>query len=216
MDSHISSFEREARSLATVLRPLSAEKRISRIMTAFAGATVVTTSFGPTSAVLLHMVSAAVPGIRVLHVRHGHETEATLRFAEDCQRKFQIDLRTYDAPRLEIPSWGTPEFEEFCRLVKIEPMQRALEEEKAKIWLAGLIHNETRERRAMRLAQPRLGAIAVYPILDWVLQDAIEYCSAFDLKLNEEYFDPCKGPEQKMECGLHSEMEYQSLRNGEH
>ncbi|MHB1544396.1 MAG: phosphoadenosine phosphosulfate reductase family protein [Gammaproteobacteria bacterium] len=196
------------------LRPISAERRIARIMDAFGRETVITTSFGPTSAVLLHMVSRVCPGVRVIHVRHGHETPGTLHFAEQCRKRFPIDLHIYEAPRLPVPAWDTAEFAEFCRAIKVEPMQRALVQEKAAIWFAGLIHDETVERRRMLIAQERLGAIAVYPILDWCVQDAILYCESFDLALNGDYFDPCKGPDQKLECGLHATVQNHTRETG--
>lgn len=196
--------EKTSRRLAAALRPLSAQRRIVRIFEQYGRATVIATSFGPTSAVLLHMVSKIFPGIRVIHVRHGHETPATLRFAEQCRTQFPIELRVYEAPRLPVPAWETAEFAAFCRAIKVEPMQRALAQENATIWFSGLIHHETIERRHMLMAQPRLGAIAVYPILDWCLQDATLYCENSGLSMNTDYFDPCKGPDQKLECGLHT------------
>lgn len=197
------SLDKIARRLAGALRPLSAEKRVSRIMEEYSDRVAVATNFGPTSAVLLHMASSIFPGVRVINVRHGYETEETLTFAGECQQRFNISLRIYNAPKLSIPEWGTTEFEEFCRLVKIDPMQRALKAERIALWLAGLVHTETVERRRMRIAQQRLGAIAVYPIIDWIKEDAVRYCHAFRLGTNANYFDPCKGPHQKLECGLH-------------
>ena len=203
-----------ARRLAAALRPLSAERRITRIIERYGRETVITTSFGPTSAVLLHMVSRIFPGIRVIHVRHGHETPATLRFAEQCRTWFPIELRVYEAPRLPVPAWDTAEFAAFCQAIKVEPMQRALAQENAAIWFSGLIHHETMERRRMLMAQPRLGAIAVYPILDWCLQDTILYCENSGLSVNTDYFDPCKGPDQKLECGLHTTTTHHATVTG--
>ncbi|MGH9436832.1 MAG: hypothetical protein ACRD22_02815, partial [Terriglobia bacterium] len=51
----------------------------------------------------------------------------------------------------------------------------------------------------------RHGAIAIYPILDWKSDQALEYCIKNDLPVNNDYFDPCKGPDQSLECGLHED-----------
>lgn len=193
-----------AKRLSSGLRPISAERRIVRVKDKFAGDLVVTTSFGPTSAVLLHMASTIFPGIRVVHVRHGYETPETLKFAGECQKRFDIDLRVYEAPKRPVPEFGSVEFDAFCKAVKVEPMRQALAAERARAWLAGLVHDENIERRGMAMVQVRLGALAIYPILDWVLRDAMMYCETFNLDLNTDYYDPCKGPEQKLECGLHS------------
>lgn len=205
---------RTAHHLAMALRPISAEKRVLRILGDYGDRAAVTTSFGPTSAVLLHMAAAISPGIKVINLRHGYETDETLKFAEECRKHFDIDLRIYDAPKLPIPKWGTAEFEEYCRLTKIEPMRLAFETEEITIWLSGLIHDETMERRRMQMARLRLGAIAVYPILDWIAEDAIKYCHDFQLGINTNYFDPCKGPNQKLECGLHLTTEHQVRSTG--
>lgn len=199
-------ISRRARYLSTNLRSLSAKRRLSRIFSDFDAGTVVTTSFGPTSAVLLHMASDLCPGIRVVNVRHGHETEATLRFADACQSRFHINLHVYQAPFLSIPSWGSTEFEEYCRVVKVETMAMALRQEDAKTWISGLFHDETRERRRLRLAEVRLNAVAVYPLLDWCMHEAVKYCEFYNLEFNNDYFDPCKGPHQKLECGLHIDI----------
>ena len=140
--------EKTARRLATALRPISAERRVARVIDEFGRETVITTSFGPTSAVLLHMVSRVCPGIRVIHVRHGHETLGTLRFAEQCRKRFPIDLRIYEAPRLPVPAWDTAEFAAFCRAIKVEPMHRAHLE---------LTHRAAEQAGAKLLINPTVG-----------------------------------------------------------
>lgn len=89
----------------------------------------------------------------------------------------------------------------------MRPMRQALATESAKIWFSGVMHDETGERRVMSLVRKRLGIVAVYPILDWCTQDAAIYCEKHDLPVNRDYFDPCKGPDQRIECGLHTDTE---------
>jgi hypothetical protein len=50
----------------------------------------------------------------------------------------------------------------------------------------------------------RGGVLAVYPMLDWSPMQAIDYCIAQKLPMNEDYYDPSKGPRQDQECGIHT------------
>ena len=73
----------------------------------------IATSFGPSSAVLLQIVSQVCPSIRVIHIDTGHETSATKKFAEKCARCFPIQVIRRVVERREVPPEGTLEFEEF-------------------------------------------------------------------------------------------------------
>ncbi|MGI0133847.1 MAG: phosphoadenosine phosphosulfate reductase family protein [Candidatus Micrarchaeaceae archaeon] len=192
-----------AEALAERLPLLSVRDRILMPMGLFGERAIVTTSFGPTSAVLLDMASRACPGITVLNIRHGHETPGTLLFAEQCQELFPINLVVADAPRLPIPETGSREFEEFRQATKVVPLRKALLELGAWFWLTGVMHDETDARRDMEMARARHGAVAIYPILDWTSREAMQYCLTNDLPINGSYHDPCKGPGQSLECGLH-------------
>src|SRR5688572_149792 len=59
------------------------------------GRPLITTSFGPYSAVLLHMVTRIDPDVPVLWVDSGYGTKATYLLAERLQRLLKFDLHTY-------------------------------------------------------------------------------------------------------------------------
>jgi phosphoadenosine phosphosulfate reductase len=52
----------------------------------------------------------------------------------------------------------------------------------------------------------RGGILAVYPMLDWTAMQAIDYCLAHHLPMNEDYYDPSKGVQQDKECGIHTQV----------
>lgn len=189
--------------LAKSLPRLPTPDRLSQLMSLFGERAVVTTSFGPTSAVLLDLTARIYPNITVLNIRHGHETEETLEFIEECCRRFPIDLRVIEAPHLPVPDLNSDEFSLFQQETKVKPLRRALGEMGIWFWLSGVMHDETRMRNSMEMAHVRHGSIAIYPILDWTNRQALEYCISNDLPINSNYHDPCKGPDQSLECGLH-------------
>lgn len=194
-----------AKVLADSLPKLTARERVAMPMALFGRKAIITTSFGPTSAALLDLSSRVYPGVMVLNVRHGHETPETLAFIERCEKIFPIELVTIDAPHLRVPEPGGKEFDEFRQLTKVVPLRDALSKIDAWFWLSGVMHDETETRRTFEMASVRHGTIVIYPILDWTSARAFEYCIENNLPLNPDYFDPCKGPDQSLECGLHSD-----------
>ena len=186
------------------LEALDAPGRVRRMVELHGRDLVLTTSFGPTAGVMLKLVTDALPDMRVVTIVHGHETERTRELMELYRAKFHLDLRIYQAPRLPVPAEeGSEEFAHFQRLVKFEPLQAALKAEAPKVWLSGVMREETAERRHFPFVRMRGGMLAVYPMLDWSTLQAIDYCVAERLPMNEDYYDPSKGLRQDKECGIH-------------
>lgn len=180
-----------------------APERIARAREEFGDDLILTTTFGQTAGVMLKLATAAMPGIRVINIRHGHETSRTLEIADHFTRTLDLNVHIYEAPRLSIPEEGTPEFERFKHVIKTETFQKMLEKEKPRAWLSGIMREETPERQTFDFVMNRGAVVAIYPILDWTEIDAREFCLAHHLPMNEHYYDPCKGLSQKKECSLH-------------
>lgn len=196
--------ESYANSMARALEPLDAAARIRRLVAEYGRDVVLTTSFGPTAGVMLQLAAAALPDMRVISVVHGHETERTRELMELYRKRFGLNLKVYRAPSLPVPAVHTPEFAHFQRVVKFDPLQEALRAEAPRVWLSGVMREETEERKSFPFARMRGGVLAVYPMLDWTPMQAIDYCIAQKLPMNEDYYDPSKGPRQDQECGIHT------------
>lgn len=192
-----------AEVLAESLPGLSVRERLTMLMKLFGPKVVITTSFGATSAVMIHLATQLYSDVTVLNIRHGHETPETLAFIQECKRKFPINLVLINAPHLPVPTSGSREFDEFQQATKVRPLRDALSSLNVWFWFSGVMHDEMETRETMKMARVRHGAIAIYPILDWTSEQALEYCVTNDLPVNGNYFDPCKGPDQSLECGLH-------------
>lgn len=173
---------------------------------------VVTTKFGPYSAVLLHLITQHKPDIPVLWMDSGYNTAATYRFADALTRRLGLDLRVYHPQRsraqreaLEGPPPGLddPRHAAFTREVKLEPFERATAELKPQVWFTALRADQTEHRaRMQQIAVNPDGLIKVAPLLHQSSRDLHAYLKRHGLPNNFDYFDPTK-LEDRRECGLH-------------
>ena len=192
--------------LTKELEALDAPARVRRMVERYGRDVILTTSFGPTAGVMLKLVTEALPDMRVVTIVHGHETERTRELMDLYRKQYRLNLKLYPAPRLPVPEEGTPAFVHFTKAVKFEPLQAALKAEAPRVWLSGVMRDESEERRHFPFARMRGGILAVYPMLDWTSLQAIDYCLAHKLPMNEDYYDPSKGVQQDKECGIHTRV----------
>jgi phosphoadenosine phosphosulfate reductase len=162
----------------------SAEDRIAWAAREFPGALVLSSSFGAQAAVMLSLATRAVPGIPVVLIDTGYLFPETYRFADELAARLNLNLKIY-RPALS-PAWiearhgrlweqGLEALETYNRLVKVEPMRRALAELGARAWLAGLRRDQAGSREALPVAAVQDGRIKIHPIVDWSDRDVHRY-----------------------------------------
>ena len=176
---------------------------------------VISTSFGPDSAVLLHMVTKQIPEIPVIWVDSGYNTTATYRFAIGLIEHFDLNIKIYTPNStmayLNVKMKGIPEVDtqahsEFTHTIKLEPFSRALDELKPDVWLTGIRAQETSFRKSLDLVSSFApGRIKVAPILNWDEKQIHDYIRQHNLPVEKNYFDPTKSFEGA-ECGLHTSL----------
>lgn len=157
----------------------------------FAEGLVMSTSFGIQSAVMLHMVTRVVPDIPVIWVDTGYLPAETYLFAEELTERLKLNLKVYQSSlspaRMEAlygRLWEQNDVEALNRYNlwrKVEPMQRALKELKAKAWLAGLRRDQTDHRKTLQIVDQQGKQHKVLPILSWNSRDIYKYLTANDL-----------------------------------
>lgn len=173
---------------------------------------IVTTNFRPFEAVILHMCVRAQPGMRVIWMDNGYNTEATYRFADEVTRKLDLNLSIYlprrsrahrEAVEGPAPALDDPRHEAFTEEVKLEPFARALRETAPEVWFTALRATDTAVRAQMEPVSINPdGLIKVAPLLHWSSKQLHEYLVEHGLPNNFDYVDPTKG-EANRECGLH-------------
>ena len=156
----------------------------------FGDGLLASTSFGATSAVMLHLIHRVAPRTPIVCVDTGYLFPETYRFAEDLVRTLGLDVRFYSArmspARQEAvygKLWeqGEDGVERYLELNKVEPMQRALDELGAVAWMAGLRAEQTEHRAGLRRIDRQDGRIKLHPILRWSAQDVDAYMTKYDL-----------------------------------
>ncbi len=167
---------------------------------------IVTTKFGPQSAVLLHLVTQITPTVPVIWVDTGHNTKATYDFAAAIVESLNLNLHVY-YPKVAwtaaIPGREDPKQAGFVDQVKLEPFNRALLEHDPDVWITALRREQTEMRDRMSLFQTsRQNMLKVCPLLDWRDVDIDAYLALHRLPGGHDFLDPTKA-EPHLECGLH-------------
>ena len=176
--------------LSATLGPLRAGERIRLLHERLGDRLVATTSFGIQAAVMLHLIHEHAPQIPVVFIDTGFLFPETYRYAEQLIARFQPNLRIYQptvsAARIEAV-WGRlweqdkAGADRYAMLTKIEPLNRALRETGADVWLSGLrrAHSTTRAERP--LVEQQKKTLKAYPILDWADAQVEVYFHQHDL-----------------------------------
>ena len=178
-------------ALNAQLRTLCAPARVERAAAALPGAQILSSSFGAQSAVSLHLVTQALPGIPVVLIDTGYLFPETYRFVDELAERLRLNLRIYGPA--QSPAWlearhgkmweqGAAGIERYNRVHKVEPMQRALAELGVGTWFAGLRRQQSESRAAIEAVQ-RVGPgrYKVHPIFDWTDRDVYDYLKLHDL-----------------------------------
>ena len=217
------------------LESRSASDRIRWALEEFRGHAALSTSFGVQSAVMLHLATRLDPQIPVVFIDTGYLFPETYRFAEELSARLGLNLKVYNPAMTparqealygKLWEQGIEGLEKYGRINKVEPMNRALRELDARVWLTGLRreHASTREELSVVKQQNRI--LKVHPIIDWSDREVYAYLrehglpyhplweqgyvSVGDTHSTTRYADGMR-PEDtrfsglKRECGLHEQ-----------
>ncbi|MEI7106064.1 phosphoadenylyl-sulfate reductase [Pectobacterium versatile] len=226
----------QAAELATVnsqLESLSAQERVSWALENLPGDYVLSSSFGIQAAVSLHLVTQQRPDIPVILTDTGYLFPETYQFIDALTEQLTLNLQVYRAT--ESPAWqearygklweqGVEGIERYNLLNKVEPMNRALSELKAKTWFAGLRREQSGSRGELPVLAIQRGVFKFLPIIDWdnrtvyqyLKENGLSYHPLWDqgyLSVGDTHttrkWEPGMSEEEtrffglKRECGLH-------------
>ncbi len=156
----------------------------------FGDALVASTSFGATSAVMLHLIHRVAPRTPVICIDTGYLFPETYQFADALMKRLSLDVRFYSAQMTAARQealygrlWeqGDEGVKQYLQINKVEPMQRALDELDARAWMAGLRSEQTAHRAGLRPIERQDGRIKIHPILSWSTEDVDVYMKRYDL-----------------------------------
>ena len=180
-------------SLAEINRAfgaLSAAQRVEFALKLLPGRHVLSSSFGAQAAVMLHLLTRSQPDIPVVLIDTGYLFPETYDFVDQLTSRLRLNLKVVRADAS--PAWqerrfgrlweqGLSGIEQYNRINKLEPMERALRELDAETWFSGLRREQGRTRAELASIEFRRGRYKVHPIFDWTDHDVGRYLKRHDL-----------------------------------
>ncbi len=172
---------------------------------------ILSTSFGPQSAAMIHCVLSQRPDVPVVWVDHGFNTADTYQFVQSITRRYNADLRVY-SPSFStawlisqfggVPATTDSAHARFTNTVKLAPFEQALTELQPDLWLTGIRASETEHRRELKVLNQDRWMIKAAPFIRFDDADIQAWIDQHELPNGHSYFDPTKGANDR-ECGLH-------------
>ncbi|HKK45504.1 MAG TPA: phosphoadenylyl-sulfate reductase [Balneolaceae bacterium] len=153
-------------------RSLSAkivDARVAQVFNSFKDV-LVTSSFGTTSAVLLHIVSRIRPECPIYFIDTGYHFEGTLTYKNRLTRLLDlnvVDLKSdynQHAMTAKEELWNQNP-DKCCQINKVEPLQEV--KSRYKVWMSGLIGFQNRHRSSLEIVDDKNELIKFHPLIDW-------------------------------------------------
>lgn len=180
----------ELAELNHAIEHLSAAQRVERALELLPGESVLTSSFGAQSAVMLHLVNTVVPGVPVVLLDTGYLFPETYCFIDELTERLKLNLKVFRAE--SSPAWQETRFgklwdqglsgiEHYNRINKQEPLDRALNELHARTWFTGLRRTQAETRSRILPIEFKRGRYKVHPLFDWSDKDIARYLDRHEL-----------------------------------
>ena len=145
---------------------------------------LVTSSFGTTAALVLHMMRAARVNYPVYFLNTSFHFAETLAYRAALTELLGLDVRELRAAppdvraTLETGRWSYDP-EGCCRVNKVQPLARV--KRRADIWVSGLMNWQSPTRADLEVFEERDGLLKFYPLVDFTRAEAEAYYDEYDL-----------------------------------
>lgn len=145
---------------------------------------LVTSSFGTTAALLLHMLHRAGVDYPVYFLNTSFHFVETLTYRATLTERLGLDVRELRAAppdvrrTLEAERWATDP-EGCCNVNKVRPLARV--KSRADIWVSGLMNWQSPTRQDLDVFEWRDGTVKFYPLVDLPEAEAEAYYGQYDL-----------------------------------
>lgn len=160
------------------------DARIAHILNKYKSKVLVTTSFGTTSVLLLHLMSRVKPDFPIHFIDTGFLFPETHGYKEDLIRRFDLNIITHKSSqelnqksRLNELWRVNPDL--CCSYNKVQPVNDILDN--FEVWVSGLIGYQNSYRTGLDILQRKKGIYRFYPMIDWSEKQVEEYFDFYDL-----------------------------------
>ncbi|MCS6776400.1 MAG: phosphoadenylyl-sulfate reductase [Chloroherpetonaceae bacterium] len=221
------------RGVSAMLEEKSPEEILRWAVAQYYPRLTMATAFGAEGCVLLAMLAAIEPRVRVFNLDTGYQFPETLELRERIRARYGIDVELVRPEetveemerRLGGPIYGTDP-DACCRMRKIEPLRRALAGYDA--WITAIRRDQTPDRARAGIVEwdSKFQLVKINPLANWTRKDVWAYIYVNEVPYNplhdRGYLSigcwPCTRPVQpgederagrwanfaKLECGLHT------------
>lgn len=145
---------------------------------------LVTSSFGTTAAILLHMISKVAPDHPIYLTNTGYLFGETLKYKDDLVEQLGLNVIEVEAPEnqrrftKENESWKYhPDL--CCHINKVRPTE-FLKEDKD-IWISGLMRYQNANREKLRIFEPKDELLKFHPNIDLTEEEVQTYATIYEL-----------------------------------
>ncbi|WP_394131830.1 phosphoadenylyl-sulfate reductase [Shewanella maritima] len=172
------------------LEKLTAQQRVAWALRCLPCQPALSSSFGIQAAVMLHMLTQEQADIPVILTDTGYLFKETYLFIEELKERLSLNLKVFQA--VQSTAWqeaiygklwqkGLDALDQYNRINKVEPMQRALNELNVGTWFAGLRRSQASTREALPILAIHGNRFKILPIIDWSNKDVHEYLTQHQL-----------------------------------
>jgi phosphoadenosine phosphosulfate reductase len=178
---------RELEDINRAFGLLPAIDRVERARELLPGPHVLTSSFGAQAAVMLHLVNQVIPRVPVVLIDTGYLFPETYRFIDDLTERLDLNLKVFRSDAWQESRFGKlwenglTGIEQYNRMNKQEPLDRALRELGAETWFAGLRRSQGATRADIVPIEVKRGRYKVHPLFDWTDRDIGRYLTKHGL-----------------------------------
>ena len=169
----------EVKTLNELYQGLSFQDRLKKLFEQYDGSQVlVTSAFGGTSMILLHLLSKIKPGHTVHFIDTSYHFQETLDYRN--QLVAQLGLKVIDVKANSIRNRFTRENHSWkhnhdlcCYINKVEPLEEI--KPNYKVWVSGLLRFQNANRQHLGLFEHKPDILKFHPIIDMSKEEVATY-----------------------------------------
>lgn len=157
-------------------RQLSSEARIEKLFQQHAASDIlVTSSFGSTSPILLHMINKVIPGHPVHFLDTSFHFKETLHYKEQLTKQLGLNVISVSAQSnknkftRENKTWAYNQ-DLCCFINKVEPLNEL--KSHFKIWISGLMAYQNANRQNIQIFEKRNELLKFHPLIDMTSEES--------------------------------------------
>ena len=163
------------------------DARLAYILNKFSNRALVTTSFGTTSVLLLHILARVKPEFPIHFIDTGFLFPETLEYKEELTRMLDLNVITHKPELTRHKAarvsrlWETDP-DACCGVNKVAPLEKV--KNGHKVWISGLLGYQNGYRSGLDIFQERSDIYRFYPLIDWTKAQVKDYFEYFGLPLH--------------------------------